>query len=110
MTILPIALRLWKPLLALALAALCFGTGWQVAGWKHKADQLEQVRKDFDAVMDANARAASADTKLQAELMKPKAGVKIREVVRNNPSDCRLPAPVGDGLREAIRSANDATR
>lgn len=95
---------------ALAVAALCFAAGWQVSSWKDRADDAKKAEATLQAIADANYLAAQADMRLQKELAKPRAGVKIREVVRNNPSDCVVPEPVAAGLREAVRSANAATR
>jgi hypothetical protein len=104
-----LALPWWvKPAAALAVCASLLCTGWVVRGWRDASATLAQVRKDQKAVMDANLKAEIANTRLIAELRKPKAGVEIREVVRTNPSQCVLPAPVFDSLLKSVREANAA--
>jgi hypothetical protein len=101
----------WKPLAALALLACAWFAGWTTRGWKADADQLATLQASFDRIAESDREAAKADAALR-QLLKagPKAGPTIRTVVRENPSDCRVPAPVFDGLRDAIRSANEAAR
>lgn len=52
--------------------------------------------------------ASAADARLRKALSeRPAVAPRIREAVRENPSDCRVPAAVDDGLRNAIRAANE---
>jgi hypothetical protein len=108
---LPSVLPWWvKPAAALAVCASLLCTGWTVRGWHDAADTLKQVRKDQKAVVDANARAETANVRLIAELQKPKAGSTIREIVREHSTPCRVPDAVGDGLRQAVADTNKPTR
>jgi hypothetical protein len=54
-------------------------------------------------------QAFDKDEALRKALSAPKAAPKIEKVIRANPSGCRVPAPVIDSLREAIREANKAS-
>jgi hypothetical protein len=100
--------------LAVAVAALC-GAMW--AGWEMRDTSCDLARSEAqNAALEAvqkdmehwQQKALEADEKLAAELAKPKAAPKIREIVIANPSNCVLPKPVADGLRDAIRQANSA--
>jgi hypothetical protein len=96
-----------RVLIAVALLLGAYLYGHRVGGTAEKAACQS---KQLAAIDDANKRANEADEKLQAELRKPKAGPKIREVVREHPSECVVPKPVGDELRKAVRGANAAAR
>jgi hypothetical protein len=96
-----------RVLIAVALLLGCYLWGRMDGG---NAAKAECQGNQLAAIDDANKRANEADEKLQAELRKPKAGPKIREVVREHPSECVVPKPVADELRKAIRGANAAAR
>ena len=100
--------RYWKPLAALALCAALLFTGWHMRGTHDQAQAARTLIAQQKALMDANAKAEQANVALIAELQKPKAGVEIRELVRNNPSQCVMPTAVFNGLLRAIREANAA--
>jgi hypothetical protein len=105
-------LRYWKPLLALALLALWTWGAWVQGGKSARLAcaeaQLEAREAADKALRDAQRAAAEANDKLRAELAKPKPGQTIREVIRDNPTDCRVPAAVSDSVREAVNRANQA--
>lgn len=105
-------LKFWwvKPVAVLAVCAALLCSGWLLRGWKDKAERFAEQEAAMQAIQAANQRAVEADLKLQAKLSEPKAGPVIREVVRANPSDCHVAAPVVDGLRSAIRNTNASTR
>lgn len=104
----------WKHLVAALLLAYAGHRLYELGGQDAKLAcaeaQLEARDAADKALADAQAEANEANQALRDELAKPPAAGKIREIVRENPSDCVLPSPVGDGLREAIRSANKSAR
>ena len=105
-------MRYWKPLAVLALLALVFawgyGSGASRESMKCGAAQLQAALAQAKALDAANARADQINETLKAELAKPGSGTVIREIIRENPSDCVLAKPVADGVRDAIRRANEA--
>lgn len=114
--------RYWKPLTALVLCAgLLFwayskGRTDGAAAWKLKlmdrelAHQQERL-KASEAARKALEKAEADRTKAQKEIDRlAKLPPKVIERVRTNPSNCSLPRPVTDGLREQIRETNDAVR
>lgn len=106
--------RYWKPLIALVLcvAALswAYSKGRDAGQAKCDRENAKQLVRLTQRIAEEQARNAEIDALLQKALTQPKAGVKIREVVRKNPSECVVSQPVAAGLRETIRSANAATR
>jgi hypothetical protein len=80
-----------------------YGKGYDACELKHlKAEQSLQ-----EAAVN---RAVEADKKLQAALKAaPKTGQRVREVIRNAPSDCSVNPAAVDRLRDGIRAANEAT-
>ena len=97
-----------KPVAALVLAVSLLSGGWIARGTYDQAKRTKELERTLAAIQDANLRAERASVRLIAELQKPKAGVEIREVVRNNPSQCVVPKPVFDGLLKSVREANAA--
>lgn len=104
----------WKHLVAVVLLGYAGYALYQQGGKSARLEcaeaQLEARDAADKAIADAQAEANEANEALREELAKPPAAGKIREIVRENPSDCVLPSPVGDGLLEAIRSANESAR
>lgn len=74
---------------------------------QHTAALLE-AEKRFTS--QAQERALAAEGKLAELLAQPKAGPQVRTIVRENPSDCVVPKPVHDRVRESRSEANDAIR
>lgn len=104
-----LVLPIWvKPAAALVVCASLLWLGWHMRGTHDRAARAKELEQTLAAIRDANAKAETANVRLIAELQKPKAGVEIREVVRTNPSQCVLPAPVFDSLLHAVREANAA--
>jgi hypothetical protein len=99
-------IRYWKPLAALVLIACAWCTGWASRGTHDRAARATELEKTLASIEDANLRAEKANVALVAELRKPKAADKVHEIIRENPVNCRVPKPVDDGVREAIRETN----
>jgi cbb3-type cytochrome oxidase subunit 3 len=68
--------------------------------------ELQAQRAEIERLQK---EAFDKDEELRKALSAPKAAPKIEKVIRANPSGCRVPAPVIDSLREAIREANKAS-
>lgn len=100
--------------IALALSIALFASGWYLGGLSGRLasaqQSLAQSRQDMQVVAKAQQDAAKANKALQDELRKPKLAPKTKEAIRANPSTCRVPGPVDDGLRRQIREANRAAR
>lgn len=95
---------------ALILLAAVFALGWYsgaLAGRLGKANAAQKLAADrLDEVLKGQKADKERAEKLQKALDKlPKSEGKVREIIRDNPSGCRFPDPVHDGLREAIRQA-----
>jgi len=96
--------RYWKPLAAIALLGAVYYWGWANGRNGAELDCLRARNAD-----QAASQAAAADLNKQLkEALKNKSAPAIKEVIRANPSNCVVPKPVADGLRQAIRSANAA--
>lgn len=65
----------------------------------------ERLKEVLAGQVEAEKRQKAIQKKLDKA---PRSQEVIREVVRENPSGCELPAAVADRLREAIRKANAA--
>jgi len=110
------ALLGWKgyALAAVASAALAFGGGWTVRGWKADSDALEATQaanKARDkAVAQAHAASASYEGQRQPLVVEStRSQNTIRETYRDNPNAaCPVPDAVADSLRGAIDAANRA--
>ena len=92
----------------LIFLSLLLYAGWHMRGTHDEAAKAKELREQMAALEDARLDAQKYNLALIAELRKPKAGVEIREIVRNNPSLCVLPKPIFDGLLHAIREGNAA--
>lgn len=104
----------WVRLL-IAAGALCgaFGAGWYVNGMRHEnaalradAGRQEALNKAVDKERDrADRYSQQVVDLLQAT---PAVTNTIRETILENPSKCVRPAPVTDGLHQALSRANQA--
>ena len=108
----PFLLMYWKHLLAVALLATAgawlYRAGGNAAKADCAADKAATLLEQQQALQEAQRAAADANEALRARLAKPAPGRTIREVVRANPSDCRIDPAVSDGVREAVKRANQA--
>ena len=90
-----------------------FGAGWHVRGLSAEADAKEQQNQLLaNQLNDINKQLqlqAQGQEQLQKALAKVPGKETIREVVKQNPSGCVLPAAVADQLRQHVEQAN-ATR
>ena len=97
----------WRGLLAvvLALSTLTF-----YGMWKYEVARKNKILADFGkALVEAEVKRSMLEDELaDARKKRPPVAPKIREVIRANPSDCRVPAPVHDRLQDAVREANAA--
>ena len=102
-----------KPLVAVAVVCGAFGAGWYVNGMRHEnaslradADRQEALAAAVDKERDrADRYSQQVVDLLQAT---PPVTNTIRETIRENPSTCVRPAPVTDGLHQALSRANQA--
>lgn len=97
-------LRYWRVLAAVVLLGGVYYWGWS-SGHNKAALACERAR-NADAA-ESKKFADELNKKLQVALNNLQAA-KVKEVIRANPSDCDVPKPVADSLREAIRAANAA--
>ena len=108
----PFLLMYWKHLLLACL--LTFGGAWlyRAGGNAAKLDCAEAQAAQEAAyraqLEQAQREAAEANEALRQRLAKPAPGQRIREVVRNVPSDCAVDPAVADSVREAVQRANQA--
>lgn len=88
---------------SVALGYLAFQAG-RANGATRAAELLS---KQMDAVLAGQAEDRKEAAKRQKMLDRlVKSEGRVREIIRENPSNCRFPDPVHDGLREAIREGN----
>jgi len=90
-----------------AWSALALFLGHQWGRVDGAAREASLLSKQMDAVLAGAAedrKEAAKRQKLLDRLIKSEG--KVREIIRDNPSGCRLTDPVHDGLREAIRAGN----
>lgn len=66
--------------------------------------ELAQYKADAE---QSRQEAAKANKKLRERLAE-KPAARVPEVISANPSNCRVPRPVADSLRDAVRKANTA--
>lgn len=98
-----------------AIAAVSFGSGWQVRAWKAEADAAK-VETALRAAADKQARewdiAAEVfeSVRLGLATQSRETQTVIREYYRNVevPAECAVPEPVADSLRKAVEGANRA--
>lgn len=107
--------RYWLHMLALGTAVLVLGISHRWA-WVHGADAVrlecaEKREKLIEAALkdmqDLEARRAAAQRRADELAKLPP---KVVTVVRNNPSNCTLPRPVTDSVRDQVRETNSAIR
>lgn len=111
-------LRRWPQVLGLGIALLVLGwaahwiyqRGGDVARADCAEDRAEALQAAMDDLTQAEAERDRLAQELADELNRPNAAPVIREVVRANPSNCDLPRPVADSLREQIARANESAR
>jgi hypothetical protein len=101
----------WKAAGALILLIAAFALGWYsgaLAGRLGKANAAQkQATEQLDKVLASLGEQSKRAEKLQKTLDRlPKSEGKQRDVVRANPAKCDRPAPVADGLQDAVREAN----
>lgn len=97
------SLLVWSALL------LCSGLYvGALAGRLGKANAAQRAAEEqTKSILRGQAEAVARAEKLQKTLDRlPKSEGKVREIVRQNPSNCVRPAPVADGLQDAVREAN----
>lgn len=87
--------------------------GWQANGWRIKAAQADVLKVELRNELQRRVKADADRLSLQVKLSEAEArigtGVRIvtktvREYVQDKP-DCRIAAPVSDGLRD-LRAGN----
>lgn len=82
---------------------------WQAALTTAAGRERDLMSKQLDQVLDEQAQDRKDRKKLQDTLDKlPRSQGKVRDAVRQAPSNCVLPPAVADSLREAIDQANAA--
>lgn len=95
------------------VAASLLILGWNVNGWRIRAAQAEVLQLELRNELQRRVRADADRLALQIKLSEAEArigtGVRIvtktvREYVQDKP-DCRIAAPVSDGLRD-LRAGN----
>lgn len=104
-----LGLALWAGSLWLAYD---YGGSEAAAGAAKAALEAERdANKALRDEMDARAAADLKAAKAQAEVDRlAKLPPKVIERVRTNPSNCDLPRPVTDSLREQVEETNRAIR
>ena len=106
----PFLLMYWKHLLVVALLATAGAWLYRAGGNAARVDCMQaQAAQEaaYKAAMAAEQQlAAEANEALRQRLAKPAPGNGIREVVRANPSDCRIDPAVSAGVRQAVAEAN----
>lgn len=102
-----------KPAAALVVcASLLFG-GWTVRGWHDSSKALKQTQADKQAVLDAiekNRKDNAAENEKTRKLIGKPVAPTINRVISENPSPCRVPAPVHRGLSDGVDQGNAAIR
>ena len=102
-----------KVAIVVGLSILLIWGGWKANGWRIEAGQLQAAKHEIRAELERRVKADADRLALQVKLSEAEArigtGVRIvtktiREYVQNNP-DCRIAAPVSDGLRD-LRAGN----
>lgn len=87
--------------------ALAYDYG-RKSGAKDAKDAADQELAEYQAGAERDRQeAAKANEALRKALARPIAQ-EVADAVKDNPSDCRLPGPVVERVRDAIREANAA--
>ena len=101
-------------LIALAVAAACFGGGWQVRAWKADADDKARLEKMVEDYHSAVKDGAEASEKLEKSLGKIKPVYRTinnevqRTVVREPVyTDCIVTADGVQLVNRAVQAANN---
>lgn len=100
-----------KIYVAVGLLIVTFAGGWYFGALSGRLGKANAEQRITAQKLDEVLKARQDDKKRAEKLQKtldglPKSEGKVREIIRENPSGCRFPGPVHDGLREAIRSGN----
>jgi len=102
-----------KAAIIAVLSILLIVGGWKAATWRLEAQAAEVLRLELRAELERRVRADADRLSLQVKLSEAEArigtGVRIvtktiREYVQDKP-DCRIAAPVSNGLRD-LRAGN----
>lgn len=94
-------------LIEATFGALAYDYG-RKSGAKAAQEAAEQRLAEYQADAEqARQEAAKANKELRKALARPIAQ-EVADAVEDNPSDCRLPGPVVERVRDAIREANAA--
>lgn len=103
-----------KQIAAIVVLLLWAGSLWLAYDYgtsEAKADSAAEGRKAaeraLDQIAEANRKAAAENARIRKALARPIAQ-EVADAVKDNPSDCRLPGPVVERVRDAIREANAA--
>ena len=105
-----------KAAIIVVLFISLFVGGWKANGWRLEAQAAEVLRLELRAELERRVRADADRLSLQVKLIEAEAkigtGVKIvtksiREFIHDKP-DCRIAAPVSNGLRD-LRAGNMPT-
>lgn len=100
-----------RALIAIALFVAGFWLGGIQARGASAARERDQVSKQLDEIQKAQDEDKRRAERLQKTIdALPKSEGTIREIVRENPAPCDMPAPVADGLHGAVNSANRARK
>lgn len=92
----------------LAFAGVCWFFFW-IGGVREEAACLKADNKLLDRAVSERDQAIEERNKAQAKADKlAKLPPKVVTVVRNNPSNCTLPRPVADSVRDQVRETNSA--
>jgi hypothetical protein len=100
----------WFIVLLVAVWLVFMGYHYRDLSCKRDAAERESaaLKAERAQVEYWQKQAFDKDEALRKALSAPKAAPKIEKVIRANPSRCVVPAPVADGLRDAIREGNAA--
>jgi hypothetical protein len=94
----------------LIYVAICGFFFW-IGGIREEAANLKADNKLMARAVDERDQAIKDRNKAQAKADKlAKLPPKVVTVVRNNPSNCTLPRPVTDSVRDQVRETNSAIR
>lgn len=87
-----------------------YGEGKQSGAEAGRKEVAEQIRSQYEAELAASRAEAALAKKLNLSLQEKLSNIPpsqtIREIIRANPTDCPVPGPVTDSLREQATRAN----